>query len=249
MSLAAPPLTAARAGAARLRSTRRTLQSRLRRPIRVAAASSELCCIVDEDNNVVGAEPRDKTVRECVPADTRAPRSDTRAPRSADLPRRRLWGRGAYVLVFDAAGSLYVTTRSARKDVYPGLRDVVTSGVVSAGESYVDTATRELREELGFEGSEPEQLFAFRWVDASCRVWGAVFSARCDGPVRHADGEVAAGEWLPMREVTTRLAAEPGQFTPVGRYILAAYAAQQRARQRAVARPSTQRRCKDGSCA
>lgn len=154
------------------------------------------------------------------------------------------------MLVFDAAGSLYVTRRSARKDVYPGLLDVVTSGVVSSGESYADTAVRELQEELNFAGSAPEQLFTFRWVDASCRVWGAVFSARCSGAIRHADGEVASGEWLPMREVTARLAAEPEQFTPVGRYILAAYATQQRAKWRA-AQPSTQqfRRCKDGSCA
>ena len=105
------------------------------------------------------------------------------------------------MLVFDAAGSLYVTRRSARKDVYPGLLDVVTSGVVSAGESYAETAARELREELGFAGAAPEQLFTFRWVDASCRVWCAVFRARSEGAVRHADGEVASGEWLPMREV------------------------------------------------
>ena len=30
------------------------------------ASEQELCCIVDEQNNVVGAEPRDKTVREYV---------------------------------------------------------------------------------------------------------------------------------------------------------------------------------------
>ena len=152
------------------------------------------------------------------------------------------------MLVIDAAGSLYVTRRSPRKDVYPGLLDVVTSGVVSAGESYLQTAQRELHEELGFVGSTPEQLFTFKWVDASCRVWGAVFSARCDGPVRHADGEVASGEWLPLGEVTARLAAEPEQFTPVGRYILAAYAAQRRAKTRAATQPRATRRCAGGSC-
>ena len=59
---ASPPATA-HPGAARLRSTRRAVQ---RRPARCVASSQELCCIVDEDNNVVGAEPRAKTVRECV---------------------------------------------------------------------------------------------------------------------------------------------------------------------------------------
>jgi hypothetical protein len=35
-------------------------------PLPPLRAAQELCCIVDEHNNVVGAEPRDKTVRECV---------------------------------------------------------------------------------------------------------------------------------------------------------------------------------------
>ena len=150
------------------------------------------------------------------------------------------------MLVFDSAGSLYVTKRSSEKDVYPGLFDVVTSGVVCAGESYVQTAVRELHEELNFSGRDPEQLFNFRWVDASCRVWGAVFSARCDGPVRHADGEVADGSWLTLQEVNEKLAAAPEKFTPVGRYILEAYKIYQRAQQRASAQPPrTRRKCTD----
>ena len=129
--------------------------------------------------------------------------------------------------------------------MYPGLLDVVTSGVVCAGESYAQTASRELQEELGFTPvCSPEQLFTFRWEDASCRVWGAVFTARCDGAVHHADGEVADGAWLTLQEVNERLAAAPEQFTPVGRYILAAYSTHQRAQQRASTQPSTrQRRC------
>ena len=159
---------------------------------------------------------------------------------------RRLWGRGSYVLVFDRAGSLYVSKRSLLKDVYPGMLDVVTSGVVCTGESYAETAVRELREELSFTGRDPEQLFTFRWVDASCRVWGAVFSARCDGLVTHADGEVADGWFIPLQEVNEKLAAAPERFTPVGRYILAAYNTYQRAQQRASAQPRrTRRKCTD----
>ena len=210
------------------------------------ASAQELCCIVDENNNVVGAEPRDKTVREYVAECW----SVMLAPRSPALrANRRLWGRGSYVLVFDRAGALYVTKRSPRKDVYPGLFDVVTSGVVCAGESYAQTAERELREELSFSGRDPEQLFTFRWVDASCRVWGAVFSARADAPVVHADGEVADGAWLTLQDVSERLEAAPETFTPVGRYILAAYNTHIRAQQRASAQtcsgPRTRHKCSD----
>ena len=84
------------------------------------------------------------------------------------------------MLVFSADGeALYVTRRSTQKDVYPGRLDVVTSGVVAAGESYGATAARELREELSLGAAAlhgPEPLLVFRWADASCRVWGAVFA-------------------------------------------------------------------------
>lgn len=44
---------------------------------------------------------------------------------------RRLLGRGAYVLVFNSSGQLFVSQRSLSKDCYPGCLDVTVSGVVN----------------------------------------------------------------------------------------------------------------------
>lgn len=212
----------------------------------------ELCCIVDEDNNVVGAESREKTVRECVPPCVRKRPSSSQACAAllvcADLhTRRRLWGRGAYVLVVDSSGThLYVTRRAAHKDVYPGLLDTVTSGVVSAGETYEQTAARELREELALSTAQLTRLFLFRWVDTWCRVWGTAYVARCDATaVRHADGEVADGRWMPLADVFAHAASEPSAYTPVGLYVLSAFQQQQQQKQRsaAVGFPARRRRC------
>ncbi len=165
-------------------------------------------------------------------------------PRRA--PARRLWGRGAYSVVFNEHGQLYVTRRSLRKDVYPGLYDVVTSGVVSAGESYEQCAERELAEEIGVvvgPHTPLERLCTFRWTDAYCRVWGAAFRARCNAAdVTHADGEVTSGEWVALPDVEARITAAPDAFTPVGRYVLAAFMQQQRGAQRAAHPPPPQRR-------
>jgi isopentenyldiphosphate isomerase len=155
------------------------------------------------------------------------------------------------VLLFNTGGELYVTRRSPRKDVYPSLCDVVTSGVVSAGESYEETAERELKEEVGIAvgpHAPLERLCTFRWTDAYCRVWGAAFRARCDAAdVTHADGEVTSGEWVALADVAARVAAAPNDFTPVGRYVLATFMQQQRAAQRATAaRPPERRRCQRG---
>lgn len=44
---------------------------------------------------------------------------------------KRLLGRGAYVLLFNNSGQLFVSQRSLSKDCYPGCLDVTISGVVN----------------------------------------------------------------------------------------------------------------------
>lgn len=130
---------------------------------------------------MVGAEPRDKTVRE------------------------RLLGRGAYTLVFNSGGDLLVSKRSSSKDCYPGQLDVVCAGVVRAGESYRETALRELEEEIGFHGgTDLEELFVFPYEDSTCRVWGCAFRATFDGPLR-----LQVGRDVPLAGSASRAVSRP----------------------------------------
>ena len=62
-----------------------------------------------------------------------------------ELPRRlmreqRLIHRASYILVFNAAGALFIQKRTSTKDVYPGYWDVAAGGVVQAGETAIDVA-------------------------------------------------------------------------------------------------------------
>ncbi|KAG2498551.1 hypothetical protein HYH03_003302 [Edaphochlamys debaryana] len=159
----------------------------------------EYCVIVDEQNRVVGHEPRDVTVR------------------------NRLLGRGSYVLVSNGAGELLVSKRSSRKDVYPGHWDVVISGVVCRGEEYEDTAARELAEEIGVSEEAARaglrRLVVFPYEDSSCHVWGCAFAYRHEGgPLRLQEEEVDWAGFKSWEEVQRMLAQE--RFTPVGRHIL-----------------------------
>jgi isopentenyldiphosphate isomerase len=171
--------------------------------------AQEMCVIVDEDNNVVGAQPRDITVR------------------------NRLLGRGSYVLLFNQQKQLFVSKRSISKDVYPGFLDVVISGVVTEGEEYLDTAARELEEEVGVPESAArhglQQLFIFPYQDSVCHVWGAAFSFSWDGPVSFRDKEVEWGRFMSLQEVEEQL--KVSQFTPVGQHILTLYLQQQQQQQ------------------
>src|SRR6185295_7958281 len=60
-----------------------------------------------------------------------------------------LWHRAVHVLVFDAAGRVFLQKRSMLKDLSPGLWDSSCSGHLEAGEDYDGAAVRELGEEIG----------------------------------------------------------------------------------------------------
>lgn len=60
-----------------------------------------------------------------------------------------LMHRAVVVLVYDAAGKVFLQRRSQSKSRFPGRWDMSATGHVTAGESSDDAAARELREELG----------------------------------------------------------------------------------------------------
>ncbi|PYL24849.1 MAG: ribosomal RNA small subunit methyltransferase A, partial [Verrucomicrobia bacterium] len=57
--------------------------------------------------------------------------------------------RAVHILIFNEAGELYLQQRSRWKDRHPLKWDSSAAGHVGAGESYDETARRELKEELG----------------------------------------------------------------------------------------------------
>lgn len=160
-------------------------------------AKDEIVTIVDRENNVVGAMPR-------------------REMRAGRLPHR-----ATYVLVFNSRGELYVQKRTWTKDVFPGYYDVVTGGVILAGESYEEGAVRELGEELGIHGVPLTPLFDFYYEDEHIRVWGEAFSCRYDGEVVLEKEEVESGAFLKVEEVLRLVESEP--FTPDSIYVLRRY--------------------------
>src|SRR4051812_48340723 len=85
---------------------------------------------------------------------------------------RGLWHRAVHVLVFNAAGQLFLQKRSLKKDMSPGLWDSSCSGHVDSGEDYDTSAVRELGEELGLETTTPPR----RWLRvAACEDTGWEF--------------------------------------------------------------------------
>ena len=109
-----------------------------------------------------------------------------------DVRDQGLCHRATYVFVFNSKGQLHVQERSLNKDIFPGMFDPATGGVVAEGESYDQNAVRELHEELGIDKTALTPHFHFYFHENSCRVWGRVYSCRYDGPLALQEEEVAS---------------------------------------------------------
>ena len=162
-------------------------------PINTVNPGREEVAIVDERNREIGRTGR------------------------AEMRAGRLIHRASYVLVFNSGGKLFVQRRTMTKDIYPGYYDVAAGGVVQAGESYEESARRELYEELGIAG-ELHRCFDHFHEGYDNRVWGRIFTCRHDGPMRLQEEEVAAGFFLDTALVLEMSVRQP--FTPDGIEIL-----------------------------
>lgn len=130
-----------------------------------------------------------------------------------------LWHRAVHILVFDAAGRVFLQKRSMLKDLSPGLWDSSCSGHVDAGEDYDTAAVRELGEEIGISLDPAGPVKPERWfrVEACVEtgwefVW--VYRLRHDGPLTLDPLEIQYGEWVAPAEVSARVRGVPADYCP-----------------------------------
>jgi 16S rRNA (adenine1518-N6/adenine1519-N6)-dimethyltransferase len=134
------------------------------------------------------------------------------APRS-EVHGNNLRHRAVHILVFNEAGALYLQQRSRWKDRHPLLWDSSAAGHVSAGESYDETAQRELEEELGV--SIP--LEKVLTLPASGRtdqefIW--LYRGQLPGNPKPNRGEIEAGAFFSPEVIDGWIAARPENFAP-----------------------------------
>jgi isopentenyldiphosphate isomerase len=146
-----------------------------------------------------GDEPVD-----VVDAEDRVVGTVTRAVMRAENLRHR----AVFVLVRSTQGAVLIHRRSPSKDVWPGWWDLAVGGVVAAGESHDSAARRELAEELGVEGVEPEALGGGSYEDDHVRLIGRVYRVVHDGPFTFADGEVVEACFVDPDQLQERLARD-----------------------------------------
>lgn len=148
-------------------------------------ASEELVKIVDEHNKVIGP----------------AKRSEMRA--------KNLYHRCTYIFLYNSHKQLYVQKRTMIKDYCPGYWDLVTGGIINYGEDELESAFRELKEEMGV--VVPKLTFItiipyeVKSEKNNCRGFGYAYSAQYDGPITMQPEEVAQVELWTGEEVEKKI--------------------------------------------
>lgn len=129
-----------------------------------------------------------------------------------DAIKQGMIRRASQVYVFNESGQLLVQQRSAFV-LKPLLLDHSAAGHVDAGETYEETAYRELKEELGIDGMPLELVVAsFRTKDFFRAVYKMVVPDTIK--ISFDPEELAAIKWFDIAELEQLMAREPEKFAP-----------------------------------
>ena len=96
---------------------------------------------------------------------------------------------------------------------------MLVGGVVARGESFDDAARREISEELGIAGPDPEFLCHHLYLGPRNRSLVGVYHVVWDGPLVLQEEEVAWGDYLTPAELERKLSE--WTFVPDGLEIYA----------------------------
>lgn len=133
-------------------------------------------------------------------------------PRS-QVHRLKLKHRAVHVLVYNAAGQLFLQKRSMIKDCFPGAWDSSASGHLDTGETYDACSVRELREELGVAPMAPmKALFKIDACPETGHEFVWIYETHHEGPFVLHPEEIERGDWFSKDQVTRWVAERPSDF-------------------------------------
>lgn len=120
--------------------------------------------------------------------------------------------RAARVFVFDTEGKLLIQKRSSRV-LHPRVFDQSAGGHVDAGETYLEAATRELKEEIGLvECDLIEIAMSHRINDSFNSVHKVVVPAGT--AIEFDQEEVESVHWMSVSEIEFSIENFSGSWTP-----------------------------------
>ncbi len=115
----------------------------------------------------------------------------------------RWFTMGTHVFIYDNKGRFLLQKRSQDKEFRPGQWEI-TMGHVLAGESPMECAMREVKEELGVQLPLEEFVKIYRWVEAEAHMLTDIFFVRADleeSTLTLQKEEVMGVQWVTKAEM------------------------------------------------
>ena len=113
---------------------------------------------------------------------------------------KKLIHRGIGVVIFNHKGEILLQKRSPKKDLFPGFYTISCGGHVNKGETYLETAKRELKEELGIKANLKIHS-RFLLESEKETEMDTIFTGVYNGPFKPDPDEVEKVEFLSTDEV------------------------------------------------
>ncbi|MBI4962681.1 MAG: NUDIX domain-containing protein [Desulfomonile tiedjei] len=131
----------------------------------------------------------------------------------AEIHRKGLMHRAVHIFVFNSQGEIYVQRRSEVKDRHPLKLDSSAAGHVDPGESYEQTAVRELEEELGIP-ARVRQVLRVAACEQTDNEHVMLFKVETDQePVPNPE-EVKWGGFMALGKLSSMMKETPEDFVP-----------------------------------
>lgn len=131
----------------------------------------------------------------------------------SEIHRRGLLHRAVHIFVFDPEGNIYVQRRAASKDRHPGKLDSSAAGHVDPGESYLQTASRELQEELGIK-EQLQEILKVAACPETDNEHVVLFVTTTSGNPVPAPDEIQWGEFISIPDLLVMIHENPHDFVP-----------------------------------
>jgi len=158
-------------------------------PPDICTTSSEQFPVVDESDRIRGYASR------------------------SEVHGNNLRHRAVHILIFSAGGDVYLQQRSRWKDRHPLKWDSSAAGHVTAGETYDETARRELKEELGVDVPLKRiSKITASWHTDHEFIW--LYDGVFTGDLSPNKYEIETGVFLPPAIVDGWTLARPEDFAP-----------------------------------
>jgi isopentenyldiphosphate isomerase len=155
----------------------------------MAAEDHEILEIVDRADRVVGTATR------------------------AEIHARGLMHRAVHIFVFNRQGEIYIQRRSVTKDRHPSKLDSSAAGHVDPGETYGESAVRELAEELGIRDAL-EEILSVSARPETDNEHVKLYRAFTDSVPRINPAEIQWGGFMSREKVDELVDRTPEDFVP-----------------------------------